>query len=344
MDLGWHEEGSAGRRRRHRIAVATLGLALLPAVAFADALRIDALSIRAESDLTLTSGASAVPFAKGGQSAFNGNALLAPPSVSALANDGQPGSPPPGLSYASAQLSNAAVYSDRISVVNDYPQGTPHLSLGQATNVDVTVSTDYRLSVSALVPDAPLDLDIVINAARLRAQDYYGAGRLTLAMEARLEITFDFGPLQTVWQHDAMLRLQATSGSGYTFQSTATIDTQGIGQPAWTFDNQPVSFVLSAQATAPLFTGHLDFGRLQPGHSFQLVYTSHLSAFGTLTYPGAASLIDMALIDPLTLGGTPQPPITLAGLTLPAAIPEPAAWQLLSAGFLLPAWRRRAKA
>jgi len=324
-----------------RPALAALALVGSASLAHAaDALRIEHLLLSADASLNLRSGVNSADFASGGQSLDQLDGLIGAPAITASALDVPQGfTSPTGLSFAFSQQANTAYYRDRISVVNDYPGDTPHYTQGLPTQVSVRTSTAYDLSVSALQPDAPLGLTLQVNGARLRASDYYAASTLRTRLDVSLQVALDNGPLLTVWAHEVVLDLL---DGQWVFQARNLIDAQGAGQPQWNFDSQNLFFVTQAQADTGLFTAPLDFGLLQPGHSFQLRYESVMMADAAMPYPGAQSFIDMDFVDPLTLGGDySHPPITLTGLTLPSAVPEPPAAALALLGLVALRLRRR---
>jgi hypothetical protein len=326
------ERRSASSARR-AIALAAL-LASTAGSANAGDLGIDSLQITAQSGLHLTVPQGYPPTAtvlvNTADAQINADGLLPPPTVVATAVD------PFGLSLATASQSNTGIFRDHVVLVNDYPVHGP-FGVPLPLTVDrAFAATQMGLTVGALSPDAPLDMTLHVFGGQLRGADYYGASRLSIRLDLRLTTQDAFGNHDIPWEWSASLDLN-TGGlyTGWTSSTTLGHDAYGIGAPTTHFDRLQQDFTSTARVTIDDFVAHPNFGLLQPGQHFQLVYSGLVDITGTWAYSGPQSGAEADLVDPLSLGGqTARAPIAIAGLAFPSAVPEPGAPTLLLAGRL----------
>lgn len=303
--------------------------ALAPPVAAGD-LAIDTLQILAQASLRLTVP-NTLPMATGptlllvdsAATQANPDALKPPVVVTGTTDD------PWRLSFAAANMANTGFFREQVSVINAYPPEATRSASQLPLTVGAGADTAHVLTVHATTPDAPLSLGLTVFGAHLAGSDYYGAGRLHLRLDLDLSVSLDNAPATSPWSYSLDLSLNDHPGDGWVL-SRGGIDLQGVGHPAERFVRNPSGFATTAALDVDFFHADLDFGLLQPGHSFSVSYRSAVSVNGELTYAGPQSFAQIDLTDPLSLGGdTSRPPIALAGVTLPPVPEPPAAWLLL---------------
>jgi hypothetical protein len=334
-------QGLSASPARRAIALAAL-LVLTARPASAGDLRIDDLQIRAESALYLTvpSFSSTEPevLASARDSQVNAAGLLAPPVVTALTADRW------GLSLATASQANTGYFRDHVLVVNDYPVRGPFGSTLPLTVQQASAASAMDLTVSALSPDAPLDMTLHVFGGQLRGTYYYGLGGVTIRVHLTLATKDALGHDDVPWEWVSELDMFDYSGPKAQVASNSLIhDIYGIGEPLTHFEMRGQDFASTAKVTIDDFVAHLDFGRLQPGENFQISYSARVDIQGTWEYPGPRAGAEADLVDPLSLGGrAARAPIEIAGLAFPSAVPEPgvAALWLAGLGWVL-ARRRR---
>lgn len=238
---------------------------------------------------------------------------------------------------ASARLTPDGFFMSKSRSENDFfpPAGTN--TAGAATR--------YELTVSANAANTPLLLDFNVFGSKVFGNAYYGDGRMKVETSVFISASRNGALANYIWGYGDGVVLDSTASTADRFSRvSSSVDSQGIGLPA---DHEflgylPMSFISAGSVDRDAFSGHLDFGLLQPGETFTLRYESRTYVQSEIRYAGKSSA---ELIDPFLLGGAPAPALELFGLVLPQAapVPEPGRAGLLLAGCagLWWAWRRR---
>ncbi len=338
---------------RHASRLALLGAAAAaPALATAGDLGLDYLRLSAQAELGLNfrdpsplHPGQTITVVSGASTLHNDQGILPPTVLAGTVAD------PWHLSLAAVQLANTGYFREQLSVLNDYPPAAKHYIAAQVPmHVDGRTSTLYTVGVSAASPDAPLQLGLHFYGAHVKVSDYYGLGTYHLSLDLQIQIMRDLPILsyltvpEVPWRFHVDMDYDALHGGSAWQVGVTGVDLLGVGKPQ-VRSNPGLSFFTSTfDLTIDPFDAMLDFGLLQPGHYFDLQYASSLGASGDIPYSGPESVLAMDLADPLVLGGAgAAPPVALAGLVLPAPVPEPGSAALLVAGFAMLALRGRAR-
>ena len=231
----------------------------------------------------------------------------------------------PFVLTATAQVGTQTALAQQAK--NGYFQNRAAAAFGNEPNVDVVANayTTYSLTVGTDTADTPLILDFNVFGSLARGSAYYAAGEVIV--RSGLSILAGGVP---VWGY----RDTASQSASLFSVSHTETDLQGIGLPAATnfvgFDG----FQNTGSVDRGGFFGTLDFGLLQPGELFTVIYESASSIYMKDVDYGGSALA--TLTDPFALGG--EPPLTLRGLALPTApgsVPEPQTWALMLAALAL---------
>lgn len=200
---------------------------------------------------------------------------------------------------------------------------------GADQRVFASAVTSYALTVGTSEADTPLILDFNVYGSQARGAAYYAEGQVDAHAGISIGVKNAVGLVAIpIWGF-----ADGVSQVGGIFSiNRAETDVQGIGLPTATGFVGWEDFQLTARAERGGFAGTLDFGLLQPGESFTLIYESFSTIdLRNVLYGGSALA---TLVDPFALGG--EPPLALRGLTLPTApVPEPQTWALMLAGLAL---------
>ncbi len=263
---------------------------------------------------------------------------------------------------ASAQVQTSSSGNQRVDLFDDHPFGLPFVlsanaqvgtqtalaqqgkdgffqnravagfgfGSGAGQRVFASAVTSYALTVGTSEADTPLILDFNVYGSQARGAAYYAEGGVAAytGIEIGAAKNAVSGVVAPIWGFSDRVSL----AGGLFSISRAETDVQGIGLPTATGFVGWEEFQLTARAERGSFAGTLDFGLLQPGETFTLIYQSFSTVdMRNVLYGGSALA---TLVDPFALGG--DPPLTLRGLTLPTApVPEPQTWALMLAGLAL---------
>lgn len=248
--------------------------------------------------------------------------------------------PLPGLPFVPPWVRSigrsGGAQADAVQAVNGYFEVQARLDSGWSRSPGLSLasaSSDFILDVQTSTPDAPLVLDFLLHGSAVSGSVYYSEGLLTARAGVRIAVSWDLGPWETVWAlQDTVLLDSAASGSQFQHQVSST-DVQGVGLPAIAaeyFGWQ--QFALQGMVQRSAFTGTLDFGLLQPGQTFSLLYQGLAEVEADTRY---ASTALAWLEDPFALRSA-APALRLNGLLLPTVnlppVPEPGGVWLLLAG------------
>ena len=237
----------------------------------------------------------------------------------------------PFVLTATAQVGTQTALAQQAK--NGYFQNRAAAAFGNEPNLDVTAGsrTTFSLTVGTDQADTPLILDFNVFGSLVRGSAYYAAGEVIV--RSGLSIVAGGVP---VWGY----RDTASQSAGAFSVIHTETDVQGIGLPAATNFVGLDGFQNTGSVERGGFFGTLDFGLLQPGELFTVIYESASSIFmKDVTYGGSAVA---TLTDPFALNG--EPPLTLRGLALPTApgsVPEPPTLALMLVAMTLMARRRR---
>lgn len=186
--------------------------------------------------------------------------------------------------------------------------------------------TSHRVTVTTVVPDTPLVLDLMWLGGMISAGSYYGVGNLLASMSVQLQAQRNGNGLQPVWGFTDEIVHDAQTGAALFNASSTEVDVLGAGLPGRSFEAEWRDMMVWGEVQrAPLLTT-LDFGLLQPGETFALQYdVSSALLLDSVPY-AARGLIDLR--DPFGLqqgvSGFVLRGLALADAGGPAAaVPEP---------------------
>lgn len=299
--------------------------ALCAAAGLAQPVIIDSLYIAGEANLNLRAGSSSGPVLADEHSLQDQTGTGPGPAMPLVAS----GDVAFGTAFATGRQDPFGTNMARMFAHNNQPGGGLHVSMyGNAY---------YELTVSTATPDTPLVLSFHTFASSYLGSMYYAGGALDVGLYAMISTARNGGGPVDVWGIDERSSLNAGTWS----RSVRTVDAQSIGLPTATVTSGWTDFRSQSGASYDPFAGTLDFGLLQPGETFTLIYELDVFATGTMQYFG--STVAASFVDPFGLGG-PQP-VVLQGVDYSLiTVPEPATWAawLGGAGLIVALWRRRA--
>lgn len=213
-----------------------------------------------------------------------------------------------------------------------------------AAPLSISAGTTFYLTVTTTMADTPLVLDFRFLGASIAGSTYYGQGDVTVLASAAIfggSLGGPFGSLVPPdWSFEDQLILRSNVSSAFQRQSNGA-DVQNIGLPQDHYQQGWNGFESQASLTRDAFVGRLDFGLLQPGQFFSLVYEAEVEIVASdARYGGGRA--SASLVDPFSLATRPAFQFSLQGLELPAApVPEPASWLLMALGMAWVGWRQR---
>lgn len=293
---------------------------LLPSVASAQALIIQNLELSGSADLQIRSAP--------------GGAYLTDQSVGDYYSGSGPAHSVPRWT------SGDAAFGTNFATGRQDALGTNFASVFGAMTGNQPMSlfgtARYALTVTTLTPDTPLLLRFHTFPSGYTGSAYYTAGDMELGLVARISGGINTLPT-TVWGvHD-----YSNLHSGAWTRTVATTDLQGIGTPTATASIGWATggFRYDSIVRYDAFSGVLNFGLLQPGESFTVMYFVEAYATGSFTYHGSS--VAASFTDPFGLGG--EQPFVLEGVDYSMiTIPEPSTYAACCGAIALglAGWRR----
>ncbi len=197
---------------------------------------------------------------------------------------------------------------------------------GNTYHVSGFAHTSHRITVTTVVPDTPLVLDLMWLGGMISAGSYYGSGEQRASMSVQLQAQRNGNALQPVWGFTDEIVHDSQSGAALFNSSSTVVDVLRAGLPRRSFEAEWRDMMVWGEVQrAPLFAT-LDFGLLQPGETFGLRYDVTTATLLDSVPYAARGLIDLK--DPFGLRQGVSG-FVLRGLALtddggpPATVPEP---------------------